>query len=142
MLRPNAGGRRWCRRPNRKRCCGGCCGSRRRPILSSGALPAGEPLHYRTLTPWDFRNRYRIRSFDIWPDAAGQPLVRWRSDVVDLGTGADLITEGHVEIRWSHGRFAGNPEAKIYLDTPHHQVAGYQSLGSPISTAGLRQLGN
>jgi len=98
------------------------------PYFVLGSTPGGEPLHYRTSTPWDFRNRYRIRSFDIWPDAAGQPLVRWRSEVVDLASGGNLVTEGHVEIRWSHGRFAGNPEAKIYLDTPHHQVAGYQPL--------------
>ena len=101
------------------------------PYFVLGSTAAGQPLHYRTLTPWDFRNRYRIRSFDIWPDAAGQPLIRWRSDVFDALDSEDLITEGHVEIRWSHGRFAGNPEAKIYLDTPHHQVAGYRSLADP-----------
>jgi hypothetical protein len=103
------------------------------PYFVLGSTPNGEPLHYRTATPWDFRNRYRLRSFDIWPDAAGQPLVRWRSEVVEVETGRESITEGHVEIRWSHGRFAGNPEAKIYLDTPNHQVAGYQPLGSPHS---------
>jgi hypothetical protein len=38
------------------------------------------------------------------------------------------VVEGHVEIRWSHGRFASPPEAKVYLDTPHHQVPGYWPL--------------
>jgi hypothetical protein len=33
-----------------------------------------------------------------------------------------------VELRWSHGRFGGPPEAKVYLDTPHHEVPGYHSL--------------
>ena len=36
----------------------------------------------------------------------------------------DRVIEGHVEVRWSHGKFGGVPEAKIYLDTPHHDVAG------------------
>ena len=38
------------------------------------------------------------------------------------------MIEGHVEVRWSHGKFAGVPEAKIYLDTPHHEVAGYEPI--------------
>jgi hypothetical protein len=31
-------------------------------------------------------------------------------------------------VRWSHGKFAQPPEAKVYLDTPHHQVPGYWRL--------------
>jgi hypothetical protein len=63
------------------------------------------------------------------PDAAGQPVVLWRVEVEDRATSAHFVTEGHVEVRWSHGRFSGAPEAKVYLDTPHHEVAGYQPLG-------------
>ena len=37
--------------------------------------------------------------------------------------------KGHVEVRWSHGRFSGNPEAKVYLDTAHAAVPGYHPLG-------------
>ena len=36
--------------------------------------------------------------------------------------------EGHVEIRWTHGRFSGAPEAKVHLDTHPHAVAGYFPL--------------
>ena len=46
----------------------------------------------------------------------------------DRDRGADRVIEGHVEVRWSHGKFGGAPEAKIYLDTPHHDVAGYEPL--------------
>ena len=35
---------------------------------------------------------------------------------------------GHIEVRWSHGRFGGLPEAKGYLDVPHHRVPGYFEL--------------
>jgi len=45
-----------------------------------------------------------------------------------LATGEDRTVEGHVELRWSHGRFGGPPEAKVYLDTPHHEVPGYHLL--------------
>jgi hypothetical protein len=33
-----------------------------------------------------------------------------------------------VEIRWSHGRFAQPPEAKVYLDTPMADLPGYHPL--------------
>ncbi len=98
------------------------------PYFVLGADGHGTPIRYRTATPWDHKDRYQIRSFDVFPDAAGQPVVLWRIEVSDVDTGHHLVTEGHVEVRWSHGRFAGAPEAKVYLDTPHHDVAGYEPL--------------
>lgn len=66
-------------------------------------------------------------------------MVGWEATFVELGAGngSDRGSEprsrdgrtgtvkGHVEIRWSHGRFNGPPEAKVYLDTPFDQVPGY-----------------
>lgn len=98
------------------------------PYFVLGATEAGRPIRYRTLTPWDFRDRYSIGSFDVFPEGAGQPLVRWRAEV-GAASGHSHVIEGHVEIRWSHGRFSGVPEAKVYLDTPHERVAGYHRLG-------------
>ena len=98
------------------------------PYFVLGADLAGEPLRYRVQTPWDFRADHKLKSFDVWPDPAGQPLVRWRADVVDRHTGQRRAVAGHVEIRWSHGRFSGAPEAKVHLETPAHQVAGYVPL--------------
>ncbi|MGI9621946.1 MAG: hypothetical protein ACR2PK_03845 [Acidimicrobiales bacterium] len=100
------------------------------PYFVLGADLAGEPLRYRVGTPWDFRESFRLRSFDAWADPAGQPLVRWRADVVDRRSDSRRIVEGHVEIRWSHGRFSGAPEAKVHLDTPPHAVAGYVPLAT------------
>ena len=48
--------------------------------------------------------------------------------MAERATGPDRTVKGHVEIRWSHGRFSGNPEAKVYLDTPHAAVPGYHPL--------------
>ncbi len=98
------------------------------PYFVLGASPSDQPLRYRVGTPWDFRARFSIRGFDVWADAVGQPLVRWRADVIDADADRLRIIEGHVEVRWSHGRFAQMPEAKVYLDTPHHDVAGYHPL--------------
>jgi hypothetical protein len=99
------------------------------PYFVLGASPSGDALRFRVGTPWDFRNDFRVRAFDVWGDAVGQPLVRWRADVDDPNRGIRRIIEGHVEVRWSHGKFSGAPEAKVYLDTPHHDVAGYHPIG-------------
>ena len=70
----------------------------------------------------------RIRAFDVAPRAGGQPMVAWRAVVRERDTRTERAIDGHVEVRWSHGRFAGRPEAKVYLDTPHADVPGYFSL--------------
>ena len=86
-------------------------------------------LRLRIDTPWDWRQSFDLLDLAIEPDAAGQPQVRWRADVRDRERDEPRVVEGHVEIRWSHGRFAGPPEAKVYLDTPHAEVPGYVPLG-------------
>ncbi len=93
-----------------------------------GVSRTGGTLRLRVMTPWDFRQRYELRGFDIEAAGAGQPQVRWRAAVDDREWGEERCVEGHVEIRWSHGRFAGPPEAKVYLDTPHAEVPGYVPL--------------
>ena len=56
------------------------------------------------------------------PRSAGKPSSATR------GAGEEHTVDGHVEVRWSHGRFGKPPEAKAYLDTPHHRVPGYVTL--------------
>ena len=98
------------------------------PYFVLGTDTSWEPLRYRVDTPWDFRVRYRFKSLDAWPEARGQPVVCWRADLVEISTGAPVHVDGHVEVRWSHGRFKGSPEAKVYLDTPHLETPGYTEL--------------
>ena len=62
------------------------------------------------------------------PQQGGQPRVTWAALVRDRMTHQVQEITGHIEIRWSHGRFGGAPEAKGYLDTPHHLVPGYYPL--------------
>lgn len=85
-------------------------------------------LRLRVMTPWDWRQAHELKRIDVWGDDAGQPQVRWEARVRDRATGEALTVEGHVEVRWSHGRFGKPPEAKVYLDTPHHRVPGYLPL--------------
>lgn len=97
------------------------------PYFVLGASPTA-PLRLRIATPWDWRLRFRLRQFEIIPQAGGQPRVGWRARVEDRHSGELRDVPGHVEIRWSHGRFSGNPEAKVYLDVPHDEVPGYFAL--------------
>lgn len=85
-------------------------------------------LRVRVMTPWDWRQAYELKRFDVWGDDAGQPQVRWQAQVRHLATAETVAVDGHVEVRWSHGRFGKPPEAKVYLDTPHHRVPGYVAL--------------
>ncbi|MDG2111078.1 MAG: hypothetical protein P8N02_00505 [Actinomycetota bacterium] len=85
-------------------------------------------LRLRVTTPWDWRRRFEFRDLEVWGEEAGQPRVAWLATVRDNELGADQAVAGHVEIRWSHGRFAQPPEAKVYLDTPHSEVPGYLPL--------------
>lgn len=97
------------------------------PYFVLGEAADGSSIRYMVGTPWDFKARYRVRRLAIEPDVRRrQPVVRWSAVVV--GDGEEHRVEGHVEIRWSHGRFAQIPEAKVYLDTPHERVPGYLPL--------------
>lgn len=93
-----------------------------------GVASDGSRMRLRIDTPWDWRQAHELRSFDIEADEVGQPQVRWRATVRDRVADIERVVDGHVEIRWSHGRFGAPPEAKVYLDTPHSEVPGYTPL--------------
>ena len=104
-------------------------------LLRIGSAPyfvlgtsARASLRLRIATPWDWQQDFELRAFDVWADPAGQPVVRWKARVLRRAENVEAEINGHVEIRWSHGRFAQPPEAKVYLDTPHQDVPGYIPL--------------
>lgn len=106
------------------------------PYFVLGESADKHPLRFRVATPWDFRLRYTFRDLFVSPNRdAQQPVVHWKAVVRNNATDVEDSVEGHVEIRWSHGRFGPSPEAKVYLDTPHHQVPGYIPLDEPASKA-------
>ena len=98
------------------------------PYFVLGATKSGEPLRYRVATPWDWRQSFELRSFEIAAVPAGQPLVSWQAVVRDLTADAERIVAGEIEVRWSHGRFS-SVEAKLHLKTPPADVPGYFALG-------------
>ena len=97
------------------------------PYFILGSSPRGS-MRLRIDTPWDWRESFRLSSLEISPQAGGQPLVGWSARYIVKATGEQRTVEGHVEIRWSHGRFGQPPEAKVYLDSPHEEVPGYHEL--------------
>jgi hypothetical protein len=85
-------------------------------------------LRLRVASPWDWRQAYRLVDLDILAATSGQPQVNWSASYVELATMRRRSVQGHVEVRWSHGRFAQPPEAKVYLDTPSDELPGYFPL--------------
>ena len=102
------------------------------PYFVLGQSSEGTRFAVRVETPWDLRSRYRFLGFHHEPDLSrGQSVVSWHARFKELESGSDVEVHGHVEVRWSHGRFAQVPEAKVYLDTHHHEVPGYVTLDMP-----------
>ncbi len=97
------------------------------PYFVLGASPRGF-LRLRIATPWDWRRHFELRAFDVEARPGGQPMVAWQASVRDREDRRERIVHGHVEVRWSHGRLAAPPEAKVYLDTPHDEIPGYFPL--------------
>jgi len=104
-------------------------------LLRMGSAPyfvlgssAARSLRLRIATPWDWRQLFRLTRFEVFPQSGGQARVGWRAVVHERASGTLQEVSGHVEVRWSHGRFGGLPEAKGYLDTSHHLVPGYFPL--------------
>ena len=101
-------------------------------LLRIGSAPyfvlgsaAERSLRLRIATSWDWRQHFQLISISMEGQAGGQPRVGWEAVVRDRTSNEVQTVVGHIEVRWSHGRFGGLPEAKGYLDTPHHLVPGY-----------------
>ena len=104
-------------------------------LLRIGSAPyfvlgssAERSLRLRIATSWDWRQQFQLASFALEPQRGGQARVGWHAVVRDRTSAETSEVTGHIEVRWSHGRFGGLPEAKGYLDTPHHLVPGYFAL--------------
>jgi hypothetical protein len=94
------------------------------PYFVLGADPR-RPLRLRVASPWDWRQAYQLLGLDIRSAETGQPQVDWVIRYRRRPDGSAGEVHGHVEVRWSHGRFAQPPEAKVYVDTPSDLLPGY-----------------
>ena len=104
-------------------------------LLRIGSAPyfvlgssAERSLRLRIATSWDWWQHFQLVSLALEPQRGGQPRVGWHAVVRERASTETSEVSGHIEVRWSHGRFGGLPEAKGYLDTPHHLVPGYFAL--------------
>ena len=88
------------------------------------------PLRLRIGTPWDWRQNFALEELHVSAVPAGQPRISWSARLIHKEDEGQRFVEGHIEIRWAHGRFS-SVEAKIYLDTPHAEVPGYFPLPHP-----------
>jgi len=98
------------------------------PYFLLGA-DAGLRLALRIDTPWDWHRQFELRGLEVTAGGSGQPRVNWAATYRRRRTRHDDVVAGHVEVRWSHGKFSQPPEAKVYLDTPADRVPGYHRLG-------------
>jgi len=57
---------------------------------------------------------YQFVKIEAVPLPAGQPEVMLRCQFKDKHKKEKFWVELKIEIRWSHGKFCGNPEAKVY----------------------------
>lgn len=97
------------------------------PYFVLGADDSG-PFRLRVTTPADWRREFALIDLSVHAQPGRQPRVAWTATVKRLEGGDELVVFGHVQVRWSHGRFAGAPEAKVYLDTDHRRIPGYFPL--------------
>jgi hypothetical protein len=88
------------------------------------------PVRLAVTDTRSWRDRFELRRFDVTPGRAGQPQVDWRAEVLERATGDRRHVEGICEIRWSHGKLAGNPECKVQVATPLHELPGYDPMGT------------
>ncbi len=88
----------------------------------------GLPARFRIASPWDWREQFDLVELAVSPSQAGQPRVDWACTYRSRDDRHERTVLGHVEVRWSHGRFAQPPEAKVYLDTPMALLPGYHPL--------------
>ncbi|HXQ90395.1 MAG TPA: hypothetical protein VN768_02485 [Acidimicrobiales bacterium] len=85
-------------------------------------------LRLRVASSWDWRQAFQLVGLDITAATSGQPQVNWTASYVERATARRGSVQGHVEVRWSHGRFVQPPEAKVYLDTSSNDLPGYFPL--------------
>ena len=91
-----------------------------------------EDVRVRVMTRSEFNKKFSITGLSVTSAHKGQPQVDWEIHVASRSSGKlpPVLShvKGHFEIRWSHGKFNGAPESKVYLETPHPSVPGYERI--------------
>jgi hypothetical protein len=102
------------------------------PYYVLGASKSHGIIRLKVASTDDWKQSYRLRAFTVSTlENPGQPRVEWAAEVQREARSSAV--KGHVEVRWSHGKFCGACEAKVYLDTPMDSVPGYTDLNTNAS---------
>jgi hypothetical protein len=80
------------------------------------------------LTSW--KGQWRVENITAIPDLGrGQSVVKITVTTTDKNRRTIIYDFGfHIEIRWSHGKFCGNPEGKLYKSFTWTSVPFFDSL--------------
>ena len=98
------------------------------PYYILGVSVSGKPIRVKVMSASEWLALYPAARLIVSPRLGSrQPVVEWEAEIEDRH-GRVHRALGHVEIRWSHGKFRGAPEAKVYLDTPLSKVPGHTVL--------------
>ena len=83
----------------------------------------------RVMSRQEWHSRYEVVAFQAFARPAGQAEVGWEFTIRDLHSMRNSTVCGHVQVRWSHGKnFTKNCESKVYLDSDHSEIPGYDSF--------------
>jgi hypothetical protein len=79
------------------------------------------------ITSW--KGEWTIREIKAVPDLSRrQSVVSFLLELARKSTGQTHTAQFHSEIRWSHGRFCGNPEGKLYKDFSWRTIPFFSSI--------------
>jgi hypothetical protein len=76
----------------------------------------------------EWTREYQFLGITASPKFAGQPEVLLSFRFKKISTKEEFIFDLKVEIRWSHGKFCGNPEAKVYKTWSYTELPWSENL--------------
>lgn len=77
----------------------------------------------------DVRKAYRIEYIKAVPDPERkQSVVNFELCLANMGAESKVSLRYRAEIRWSHGPFCGNPEAKLYKEFRWSEVPFFKTI--------------
>ena len=78
------------------------------------------------ITSWS--HRYKLQRVESIAEERAQPATRFVLTIEDRQSKQRFTLRYHSEIRWSHGRFVSNPEAKLYKDVRWEEIPGLKKV--------------
>ena len=92
-------------------------------------LDSNRPFGLQIPDITDWKRNWKINELRATPDLTRrQSVVDIRILVEEKSSKTTHNMDFHVEIRWSHGKFCGNPEAKLYKEFPWSAVPFFRSI--------------